>query len=223
MKKQTITYRYKTGSNQAYAESNWIGTDCLSGSYISIFAADGFTKEDDAKKIPFKSVSGNGNFYTNCNADGAKYTTIGFAASENPRLVSFSIQKTGKNATISATMEAYLLTQDCVVESYYDDFDDITYYYYICDDATTESYVNITVDSFLRVSPGADLYTTKAIETSTTRGTVTKFESKSSCESAVVKRKVIRIGTTRLNIPSFSTYGEICKVSSGYVSTTKFV
>ena len=225
IKRQTYTYGYKQGSNQAYTSSSWIGTDCLADSYISIFATDGFYKENDAKQTPFKSVSGSGSFYTSCNAKGAKYSQIFFAETANPRLVAFRDQKTGKNATISATMEAYLFTQPCTVESYTDIYDGVeyTYYYYICEDDYTETFTNITIDSFLKVIPGTDIYTDKSTQTSTFRGTVEKFESESSCQDAIVTRKVVKIGKTRLNIPSFSTYGEICKATEGYVTTTKFI
>ena len=225
VKKQTFTYKYKTGSNQAYTASYWIGTNCLSSNYFDVFAADGFTEEGDANQVAFKSVSGNGQFYTNCNENGATSTSIAFAETDNPKLVAFKDSKAGKNATISSIMEAYLYTQECGVESYTEEFggENFTYFYYACDDAFTESYANITVDTFMKINPGTDLYTTKYTETTTSRGTVTKVDSKSACQDAVVTRKVIKIGKTRLNIPSFSTTGQICKASSGFVSTTKFV
>ena len=227
IKRKSVTFKYEAGSSQGYTDSNWIGTDCLSSSYFSVFFADGFRDDTETEKTLYKSVSGNGQFYTNCNANGATATYVGFAETSDPMKVSFSTKQKSKNATVVATLEAFLISQDCGVASdtYVDDFDGMnyTYFYYNCSDTYTETFTNITVDTFLKVGPNAGTYTSKSIDTSTFRGTVQKYESMSTCQDASTTKKVIKIGRTRLNIPSFSTYGQICKVSSGYETTIKFI
>jgi hypothetical protein len=226
--KETVKFTYKTNSNQAYTSSYWQTDPCIDVNYFEMFASDGYTKQTGSKKVTFKSLEGASTFYSNCKSTGATRTEFNFYSTEG---VSGLVFTSLANITVMTNVTAFYTKSLCVIQSYeYPDFEsgEEIYSYYVCGDPFESDTKTLSIETILKVTTGVDADEYTSVNKGVNRGPgyVVKYESKARCKSALTTKNIVKLNKKALfTIPldEFSTFGEICKASSGSSERYMFV
>jgi hypothetical protein len=221
---ETTKYSYKENSNQAYSSSYWRVDPCLDYNSFTMYATDGFVKNDGKKEI-IKYLNGDASIYSDCQSNSATLTTFNFYSTEN---LSGLVVTPLTNATMRTNVTAYFTKSACAVESYdypAQDSNPISYSYYVCGEGYESGTKALTIDTVMKLATGdvlSKVYSSNTRGVTHAPGYLEKYETKSKCKTAVATKNTLKWGKKTTIIIPTTDFAEICKVSSGFSERISF-
>lgn len=218
---EVYKFSYKENSNNAFIESYWPNAPCIEFNSFAMFLSDGFVKQTGSKKETFKSVSGSATLFSSCNKKGAVRTDINFYSTEPVTGLNFS---TLSNVTVATNMTAFFTKTQCVIQSYeypgFESGESETSSYYVCGDQFSSGTRPLSIDTVINLTQNfTSEYSSTNKGVNSGPGYLVKYESKARCKSAAPTKNVITFFTKTpivLKTEIGYTYGDICKVQSGF-------
>jgi hypothetical protein len=204
-----VKFVYKQNANLVSSDMYfWSDPACVEQSYISVFAGDGFYRQNGSKKYNLKYADVEATFLSDCTETGATRNSV-YVYDEDPEL------KFGgsDNVTVAVSARALLQTSSCTVETYVDEESGDTSNHYSCCDGES-SFTDFSMNLVTKTAGG--IYTERSQGTRKGLGSVTKYKSNSKCkeqESSMFSNVVV--GGVALPMQVVFTYGNICKAQDG--------
>lgn len=206
--RDSVKFSYKQNANLVYSEAFWVDEPCVEGSFLSVFAGDGFVKVKGEKKIQFEAAEVYGTFFSECNEAGATRTDL-YLFDEDAELVFGGLD----NATVSISASGgSVSTSPCTLETFTDEFG--TYSFYSCSEGVS-SEATLSLNLFTKTLGG--VYIERSNGISKGPGFFTKYKSSSKCKEQLSSTFTnVVVNDIPFTVNSGFGFGDICKVKEGY-------
>jgi hypothetical protein len=224
--KDVIKFTYKENSNTASVSSYWQTDPCIDTNYIELFASDGYIKQTGSSKVTFMALEVTSTFYTGCTKTGATRTDFNFFSTDPVSGIKFASLN---NFTLATSVPAYFTKSKCVIQSFnFPESGELSLKYYVCGDPYESGTKTVSINTVMKVTTGVNADEYSSVDKGVERGPgyVLKYESKSRCKTTVTTKNIVKVNNKALyTIPldEFSTFGNICKASSGSSERIMFI